>query len=113
MHMGHKITRRRLLGAASSAAVLAGAGDMLGMETRAMAETAATPRQGISDGPASSLFTPIPIPGGTALDGLAGTDLSDVLRGSLKAAPVGECVCWGIPFQVERVALIRAERVAL
>ncbi len=65
-------------------------------------ETAAA---GISDGPASPLFVPITLPGNSALGDLANADLSQVLRENVRHAPSGNCVCWGIPFRVGRIAV--------
>ncbi len=47
------------------------------------------------------------------MDGLAKTDLSEILRESARFAPYGNCVCWGIPFQVGSVVLIRGSEVSL
>jgi hypothetical protein len=65
------------------------------------------------DGPASPLFRPIPFRGNTTLSGLAKADLSPTLRERIKFAPVGDCVCWGIPFVVEKLTLVRSETVEL
>ncbi len=70
-------------------------------------------RTPVVDGPSSNLFTPIPLRGNIALDGLAKTDLSEILRESGRFAPYGNCVCWGIPFQVASVVLIRGSQVSL
>jgi hypothetical protein len=67
----------------------------------------------VIDGPASALFTPIAIPGNSMLEELAKADLSEVLKRSLRNAPAGECVCWGIPFHINRIALVRDAPVEL
>ncbi len=64
---------------------------------------------GIVDGPPSPLFTPIPIAGNCTIADLAKTDLSERLRTSLPYVPWGDCVFWGIPFQIGRIALVRRE----
>lgn len=66
-----------------------------------------------SDGPRSPLFTPLAMSGNTRLDEMRQSDLPELLREKLPLAPDGDCVCWGIPFSVDRVALVRAEPVAL
>ena len=62
---------------------------------------------GITDGPASPLFTPIPIEGSHALADLEHSDLTQSLRNNIRYAPRGDCVCWGIPFRIGRVVLVQ------
>ncbi len=62
---------------------------------------------GVSDGPPSPLFDPIPLAGNCTLGDLERSELSSVLRQNVRHAPSGECVCWGIPFRVSRIALVR------
>lgn len=53
------------------------------------------------DGPASALFHPIKLKGNCAAAGLAKLQqLSKDMRDASAHAPSGECVCWGIPFEV-------------
>ena len=70
-------------------------------------------KPGISDGPRSPLFTPISLPGNAHLKALVHEKLSQMLRDKLKSAPDGDCTCWGIPFHVNRVALVRNEPLTL
>jgi hypothetical protein len=66
------------------------------------------------DGPSSSLFEPIPIRGNTPLDALASAPaLSEQMRAEAQHAPSGDCVSWGIPFRVRRVAIAGDRPVAL
>lgn len=53
------------------------------------------------DGPHSRVFLPTPIPGNSSFSAL-GKALSKPVQDSIYAAPHGDCVCWGIPFRVER-----------
>ncbi len=73
-------------------------------------EPAAT---GIADGPPSPLFEPIPLAGNSTFGELENTDLSERLRGNIRHAPLGKCVCWGIPFHVARIVLVRNETLEL
>jgi len=69
---------------------------------------------GFVDGPASPLFRPVPVPGNVTLSRLRQkASLSQTLRERLTHAPVGECVCWGIPFEVNRVVLVQDKPVEL
>ncbi|MHC5035138.1 MAG: hypothetical protein ACYTFZ_08890, partial [Planctomycetota bacterium] len=54
----------------------------------------------IKDGPASPLFTPLPVRGNATFAGLERAGLSKEMRSRLDDAPRGDCVCWGIPFKV-------------
>ena len=58
------------------------------------------------DGPASPLFTPLSFPGNLTLDDLPAVGVSETMASALDRAPSGACVCWGIPFQVEKVLLL-------
>ena len=67
----------------------------------------------VQDGPASSLFSPLSIRGNTTFAGLARAKLSETMRGSQEHAPRGRCVCWGIPFRIDRPVLIREAPVSI
>ncbi|MGA2977834.1 MAG: hypothetical protein ABSF77_21235, partial [Spirochaetia bacterium] len=58
------------------------------------------------DGPSSPLFIPIPIGAAATAAELELTDISDQLRAALAHAPRGECVCRGIPFDVDAIAAV-------
>ncbi len=60
----------------------------------------------VCDGPASPLFTPLPLAGNAGLTELDGIALSPELRAAAPSAPSGACVCRGIPFAVGEVALL-------
>jgi len=66
-----------------------------------------------SDGPASPLFSPIPLAANGTLEELAGPMFSEQLRESLLHAPSGDCVCWGIPFRVDAISVVRDDEVQL
>jgi hypothetical protein len=117
--MSHKTTkgfsRRRFLGAVGASVV--------GMHDVAAGTSEAGPKAevssrgslplGISDGPHSPLFTPIPFAGSTELKNLGSSDFSKTLRDRVKSAPTGQCTCWGIRFLVDRVAVASKETVTL
>jgi hypothetical protein len=67
----------------------------------------------IQDGPASSLFVPLPLKGNVALARLAEMGVSGDMAAALDHAPSGDCVAWGIPFQVGDVVLVAGESVAV
>ncbi len=54
------------------------------------------------DGPASPLFTPIAFPAGSPPPQLDLGRATPQMRNNVNAAPSGECVCWGIPFDASR-----------
>ncbi len=67
----------------------------------------------VKDGPASSLFAPLPLRGNTPLAGLAEKGLSGEMVAALPHAPSGDCVAWGIPFHVGDVVLVAGESVSV
>jgi hypothetical protein len=60
----------------------------------------------IKDGPRSMYFSPLPFQGNASLDSLDTSLLTPELVAALPAAPRGSCVGWGIPFEIDRVALL-------
>jgi len=67
----------------------------------------------VQDGPRSSLFLPISLKANVPLSKLADVGISDEMSAALEHAPSGDCVCWGIPFQVEDVAAITDQVVSI
>ncbi|MHB9022601.1 MAG: CehA/McbA family metallohydrolase [Armatimonadota bacterium] len=65
------------------------------------------------DGPASSLFTPLPLRGNAEISTLEDCRVSEKMIAALAFAPVGNCVCWGIPFNIEQVVVLRDEPVSV
>jgi hypothetical protein len=65
-----------------------------------------------ADGPASSLFTPLPIDGNTSYPRLARRDDLHGF-GEPAAAPSGDGVAWGIPFSVNRPLLLAGKSVTV
>ena len=57
----------------------------------------------VKDGPSTTLFSPMALRGGLPLPQLAGSGISDEMSIALEHAPSGECVGWGIPFEVGAV----------
>ena len=64
---------------------------------------------GMKDGPRSMHFSPLPFSGNTSLEGLDTRLLTPELAAVLQQAPRGSCVGWGIPFEIDRVALLAQE----
>ncbi|HSV73030.1 MAG TPA: CehA/McbA family metallohydrolase [Chthonomonadales bacterium] len=67
----------------------------------------------LTDGPCSPRFRALAIDGNTDLADLAGTGLSETGTRQLPLALSGACVCWGIAFRIERVALARGAPVTV
>ena len=66
------------------------------------------------DGPRSPRFRTIPLEGNTELAALqTADDLSELGRRQAPNALSGDCVCWGIPFGIQRVVLARREPLTL
>ena len=65
------------------------------------------------DGPASSLFQTIEMESSGGLEDLDGSLFSSEFSEAREAAPGGSCVCWGIPFEVDRVAAVADKPVSL
>jgi hypothetical protein len=110
---GSRISRRRFIGGVGVAAIGAVEGDAMIHSSLGSEKEGATMDEGgvrssrFVDGPASRLFSPIPLEGNLLLQDLERSDLSGQLRESLKHAPVGLCVCWGIPFSIGKLAVAR------
>jgi hypothetical protein len=68
---------------------------------------------GVQDGPRSSLFVPLALKATVPLSRLADVGISDEMSVALDHAPNGDCVCWGIPFQVEDVVAITDRVVSI
>lgn len=61
------------------------------------------------DGPSSPLFSPLVLQGNAGLETLAPPVISETMAAALPHAPSGRCVCWGIPFNVGRVVVLKQE----
>lgn len=66
-----------------------------------------------TDGPQTSLFTPVPINGNLSLTDPESVDLPERMTATLEHAPSGECVCWGIPFEIDKPLVVKDEPVAV
>jgi hypothetical protein len=64
------------------------------------------------DGPSSPLFTALPFKGNVALDKLA-PHVSPEMARSAVVAPTGNCVCWGLPFSVDKPLLLKDKPVTI
>ncbi len=65
------------------------------------------------DGPVSPLFSPVAFKGNASLKSLARKGTSEVMRAHAQYATDGDCVCWGVPFSVEKAALAVDKPVTL
>ncbi len=94
-----KVTRREFLESSSAAAVVA--------------QTVRASEPGISaqDGPPTSRFVPLPIQGNVAHADLPKAGLSEDLAKAAERALKGACVCWGIPFRVNKLILLKDQPV--
>lgn len=60
----------------------------------------------LNDGPSSMHFSSLPFRGNTSLEDLDTRLLTPELAAVLQEAPRGSCIGWGIPFEIDRVALL-------
>ena len=90
-----KVTRREFLESSSAAAVVA--------QTVRTSEPGAS----VQDGPQTGRFVPLPIKGNLAHSDLAKAGLSEDLTKAADRALKGPCVCWGIPFRVNDLILLK------
>ena len=65
------------------------------------------------DGPRSPLFNPITLNGNASLPDMADLGVSEELAKAYEHAPVGDCVAWGIPFEVGDVVALSVESVSV
>ncbi len=61
-----------------------------------------------SDGPSSSLFTPLTIHGGHSFDALPNTVLTPHTLATAHHAPRGTVTSWGVPFQIDALHILTA-----
>jgi hypothetical protein len=67
----------------------------------------------IKDGPSSSSFKPVSFKGNMALSGLRDFGVSGEMAQAAEHAPSGQCVGWGIPFEIGDVVAIRDRPVTV
>lgn len=65
------------------------------------------------DGPKSSLFLPVAFKGNVPLSELADVGISEEMATALEYAPSGDCVTWGIPFEIGDVVGIKEQSVSV
>ena len=61
------------------------------------------------DGPQSSLFLPVAFKRNVAFSGLADVGISDEMATALEYAPRGDCVVWGLPFEIDDAVVIKEQ----
>jgi hypothetical protein len=67
----------------------------------------------VKDGPKSHLFAPIHFKGNAVFSDVTNLGVFDEMADNLDHAPIGECVAWGIPFNVGEVVAIKDHPVAV
>ncbi len=67
----------------------------------------------IQDGPSSPQFAPLALKGQVASLEMAGQDFSDEMAGATEQAPSGDCVAWGIRFEIGDVVALRDRVVSV
>ena len=68
----------------------------------------------ITDGPISSCFKPVPFAGQVILDDLSSSaGVSVEMAAAAEHAPGGDCVAWGIPFEVGKVVIVNEEPISV
>jgi hypothetical protein len=60
---------------------------------------------------AANGFSPIVLKGNVTFEDLAKAGLSETLNKAIPEAPRGSCVCWGIPFRIDRAVLLATKPV--
>ena len=69
--------------------------------------------KGSKDGPAAAGFTTVSFKGNITLAGLSRAAVSKKMKEAVSEAPTGRCVCWGIPFRIDRPLLIKNRPVTV
>jgi hypothetical protein len=59
----------------------------------------------IKDGLSSSHFQPVPFNGNVTLSALRNFGVSDEMAQAVDQAPSGQCVGWGIPFEIRTTTI--------
>ncbi len=67
----------------------------------------------VKDGPSSNSFAPLPLKGNVPLSKLADFGISGEMSAALEHAPSGDCVGWGIRFEIGDVIAIKDHTVAV
>jgi hypothetical protein len=67
----------------------------------------------MKDGPSSSHFRPVPFKGNVTISGLRDFGVSGEMAQAAEHAPNGQCVNWGIPFEIGDVVAIRDRPVTI
>ena len=67
----------------------------------------------VQDGPSSPRTTPLSFKGNVPLSKLADIGISDEMAATLEHAPSGDCVGWGIPFEIGDVVAITSQPVSV
>jgi hypothetical protein len=67
----------------------------------------------VKDGPSSNLFAPLSLKGNVALSRLTDIGISDEMSAALEHTPSGDCVGWGIPFDIRDVVAIKDKVVSV
>ncbi len=71
---------------------------------------------GVQDGPSSPHFVPLRLKGAHIYEGfesLPSLGVSPEMAAALEHAPTGDCVCWGIPFVIGGVVMVRDDPIGI
>jgi len=63
------------------------------------------------DGPASTLFEPVSLNGNVTFNELTNVGISDEMATSLDSALSGNCVSWGIRFEIKNIIAIMLNKI--
>jgi hypothetical protein len=63
----------------------------------------------VIDGPSSPLFVPLSLKGNAGLSDISKYGVSEAMAAVSEHAPKGNCVCWGIPFEIGDVLVLGEE----
>ena len=66
-----------------------------------------------TDGPSSPRFRPILFQGNIELADLPESGISELMAKNLQHAPFGDCICWGIPFNIDHPILLASKPVTI
>jgi hypothetical protein len=65
------------------------------------------------DGPRSHHYSPLVLHGNTTFSSMDTSLLTPEMASALEEAPQGSCICWGIPFEIDRLALLAKEPISV
>src|SRR5487761_2264515 len=67
----------------------------------------------VQEGPKSALFTSLKLQGGSTFEQLPAASISAQMAGAVEHAPRGDCVAWGIPFDISAPIVLADQPVSV